>query len=259
MMNSLDSLHIFCRFGLRETQEGEWEADPSGGCRAQIRAGDAAAHEATCGFAPVRCAFECCRMELRRNGVDAHNVAEAARHSEGERKARLDLQAASSRIAELERALRESEARASLLASMPRTIEGGQIGPWQSAADVERRRRIIHQMYVLGCDVVCSPALPARCSRTRLTNRPRSLVTFQQQRPEVAEKWVRHSCRRVPPLLTPPQQLKLPDFIHRLEDIVYRASLSKVGRSALARCFSERLLTHSYRRSTMTFPRWRRG
>ena len=79
---------MFCRFGLRETQDGEWEADPQG-CPAQVAAGDAAAHEAACGFELLRCSFFGCGAEMRRSGVDAHDAAEALRHARGEREARL--------------------------------------------------------------------------------------------------------------------------------------------------------------------------
>ena len=61
---------------------------------------------------------------------------------------------------------------------------------------------------------------------------------FQQRKPQVTKEWVRHSGGRAPPLLTPPsppllQQQKLPDFVRRLEESLYRTASSKVGRAAL--------------------------
>ena len=92
-LNMVDQLRIFCRFGLRETQDGGWEADPEG-CSIQLQAGGAAAHEAVCGFALVRCTFAGCGAELRRSGEDAHDAAEGVRHARGEREARLTLEKA---------------------------------------------------------------------------------------------------------------------------------------------------------------------
>ena len=116
LLNLVDQLRIYCRFGLRETRDGEWEADPQG-CPAQLSMDAAAAHEATCGFTLVRCEFSGCGMELRRCAVDAHDAAEALRHARGEREARLALEARSAaRFATLEASNSErddAEARSS--------------------------------------------------------------------------------------------------------------------------------------------------
>ena len=83
---------MYCRFGLRESEDVEgWQADAEG-CPAQLSVANAAAHEASCGFAFQRCGFAGCGAEYRRRDADAHDAAEAARHLHGEREARLALQ-----------------------------------------------------------------------------------------------------------------------------------------------------------------------
>jgi len=61
----LASLPVYCRFSRRAAagrgagEEGEWEADPDGCQVGLLRARDAAAHEATCGFRLAVCAHGC--------------------------------------------------------------------------------------------------------------------------------------------------------------------------------------------------------
>ena len=116
-MSMVDQLPFFCHFGLRPAFAGGWEADPAG-CPMHLTADSVSAHEATCGFALVCCAFAGCGVELRRSAVDAHDAAEAVRHARGEREARLALEASSAaRISALSSLMEASTARQEALAA----------------------------------------------------------------------------------------------------------------------------------------------
>ena len=125
-LKALDELRVWCRFGLRETHEGDWAVDSEGGCPAQILAGEADVHEATCGYELLRCCFAGCGVEVRKKDLDAHNEAQALQHARGEREARLALEtSSSSRIAELQAALQNVQSRSSSPPTLFRTIQAG--------------------------------------------------------------------------------------------------------------------------------------
>ena len=130
--DSVGLLPVYCRFGLRETQDGEWETDPEG-CPAQFPAGTAPEHEAACGFELLRCAFAGCGAEFRRSGKDAHDLAEAQRHAQGEAQLALERRQAETVHTEAAQALYEAAERV-LVACVPEELQGGEFDAIISAA-----------------------------------------------------------------------------------------------------------------------------
>jgi hypothetical protein len=104
----VESLRVYCRFGVREDERGGWKPDPEG-CLAQLSRGEAAAHEASCEHALEVCPFAGCGAQRRRRDADAHDAEMAVAHARGERDARLALEAS---------ARRERDARLDALARL---------------------------------------------------------------------------------------------------------------------------------------------
>ena len=98
VMAQVDDLRVHCRYGLK--LEGDaWVVDARG-CPASLSTSEAAGHEAACAFAPTTCPFAGCGAALRRCDVTAHDAASTPAHLDGERSARLALEA---RLAAVER------------------------------------------------------------------------------------------------------------------------------------------------------------
>ena len=110
----VESLRVYCRFGVREDERGAWVADPAG-CPAQLTRADVAAHEAACEHALEACPFAGCGVQRRRRDADAHDTEMAVAHARGERDARLALEAS---------ARSERDARLALEASV-RALQAG--------------------------------------------------------------------------------------------------------------------------------------
>ena len=92
LKNMAEALRVYCRYGLREDEHGEWVPDAEG-CQAQLCRADVAAHEATCEHALEACPFAGCGVQRRRRDADAHDAEAAVTHARGERDARLALEA----------------------------------------------------------------------------------------------------------------------------------------------------------------------
>ena len=90
--NLAEALRVYCRYGLREDERGEWVPDAAG-CQAQLCRADVAAHEAACEHALEACPFAGCGVQRRRRDADAHDAEAAVAHARGERDARLALEA----------------------------------------------------------------------------------------------------------------------------------------------------------------------
>eukprot|EP00976_Prorocentrum_cordatum_P082426 1184811-Prorocentrum_minimum.AAC.3 len=72
---------------------------------------------------------------------------------------------------------------------------------WQSDEDIPQRRELVHQMYV-------------RVKQTLNSLCASSLLLFQQKTPSVTKEW----------------QQKLPDFVQKLEEKLYRSAANKLLR-----------------------------
>lgn len=158
---------MFCRFGLRVSRAGEWEADPEG-CPAQLPAGEVAAHEAACGFELLRCPFAGCGAQLRRSALDAHDVAEALQHARGERQARLALEKSSAaRISAIEAScdVRFAALEAALAAFRSQDGAAAQAGPLPAFRVV---RSIEHEVPFRACALSPDGALIASASGNEL-------------------------------------------------------------------------------------------
>ena len=91
LKNMAEALRVYCRYGLREDERGEWVCDAAG-CQAQLCRADVAAHEAACEHALEACPFAGCGVQRRRRDADAHDAEAAVAHARGERDARLKLE-----------------------------------------------------------------------------------------------------------------------------------------------------------------------
>ena len=119
----IESLRVYCRFGLREDERGAWIPDPEG-CPAQLSRAEAAAHEAACEHALEACHFAGCGVERRRRDAEAHDAEAAVAHARGERDARLALEASvDARFSALEARLAAGAAAAPRAAAGP-TVRG---------------------------------------------------------------------------------------------------------------------------------------
>ena len=109
----VEALVVHCRYGLKEVR-GVWGPDEAG-CPALLPLNDAAAHEATCGFAFITCPFAGCGVVLRPSAVAAHDAACMAAHLQGEHAAR---EASEARVVALEAVATAADAAKAHIASL---------------------------------------------------------------------------------------------------------------------------------------------
>ena len=135
--NLAEALRVYCRYGLREDERGEWVPDAAG-CQAQLCRADVAAHEAACEHALEACPFAGCGVQRRRRDADAHDAEAAVAHARGERDARLALEASArgERDARLKLETQFSAANARLAALEARMVA---VAPGAAGGSAEPR------------------------------------------------------------------------------------------------------------------------